>query len=150
MVRPCRRGLLALQAILIVGLLLTGCGCGLAHDWLWDKRKGHEPGRERGEAVVLGVEYSAGRGSGERKRLELRATVFGASVHFDRFIDVGHPDDLASFAGAIQGRSKATVSTKRNIERWAGFDLRWIAARGGLNSISMASPSNCAPYSSTS
>jgi signal transduction histidine kinase/ABC-type uncharacterized transport system substrate-binding protein len=124
-------GFSALQAILIVGLLLNRLRLRLAHDrlrtseegmslaasaaklrfWVWDI--------PRDEVRASESDWSSGNWRSAHP------------VHFDRFIDVVHPDDLASLRRAIQGALEGDGQYETEY-RVMGPDstVRWIAARG--------------------
>ena len=124
-------GFSALQAILIVGLLLNRLRPRLAHDrlrtseegmslaasaaklrfWVWDI--------PRDEVRASESDWNSGNWHSAHP------------VHFDRFIDVVHPDDLASLRRPIQGALEGDGQYETEY-RVMGPDLtvRWIAARG--------------------
>ena len=121
----------ALQAILIVGLLLNRL-------WL---RRAHDQLRASEEGMSLAASAAKLRfWVWDIPRDEVRASESDWSsgnwhsahpVHFDRFIDVVHPDDLASLRQAIQGALEGDGQYETEYRVMApDSTVRWIAARG--------------------
>ena len=121
----------ALQAILIIGLLLNRLRLRRAHDqlrtseeemslaaigaklrfWVWDI--------PRDEVRVSESDWSSGNWRSAHP------------VHFDRFIDVVHPDDRArlrqSISGALEGDGQYETEYRVMLP---DSTLRWVASRG--------------------
>ncbi len=121
----------ALQAILIVGLLLNRLRLRRAHDqlrtseegmslaaiaaklrfWVWDV--------PRDEVRASESDWSSGNWRSARP------------VHFDQFIDVVHPDDRASLHQAVRGALEGDGQYETEYRVMSpDSTVRWIAARG--------------------
>ena len=124
-------GFSALQAILIVGLLLNRLRLRRAHDqlrtseegmslaalaaklrfWVWDI--------PRDEVRASASDWSSGNWRSAHP------------VHFDRFIDVVHPDDRELLRQAIRGALEGDGQYETEYRVMApDSTVRWIAARG--------------------
>ena len=121
----------ALQAILIIGLLLN---------WL-RLRRAHDQLRTSEEGMSLAASAAKLRfWVWDIARDEVRASQSDWSsgnwhsahpVRFDRFIDVVHPDDLASLRHAIRGALEGDGEYETEYRVMASDStVRWIAARG--------------------
>ena len=121
----------ALQAILIVGLLLNRLRLRRAHDQLRTSEEGMS-------LAALAAKLRFWVWDIPRDQVRASASDWSSGnwhsvhpVHFDRFIDVVHPDDLASLRRAIQGALEGDGQYETEY-RVMGPDstVRWIAARG--------------------
>ena len=124
-------GLSGIGAILIAGLLLN---------WMW-LRRAHDRLRTSEEGMSLAASAAKLRfWVWDIPRDEVRASESDWSsgnwhsarpVHFDQFIDVVHPDDLASLRQAIRGALEGDGQYETEYRVMApDSTARWIAARG--------------------
>jgi len=131
----------ALQAILIVGLLLNRLRLRRAHDrlrtseegmslaalaarlrfWVWDI--------PRDEVRASASDWSSGNWQSAHP------------VHFDRFIDVVHPDDRGLLRKAVRGAIEGDGEYETEYRVTApDSTVRWIAARGRIEFDSNRKP----------
>ena len=126
-------GFSALQAILIVGLLLNRSRLRRAHDRLRTSEEGMSLA-----AIVAKLRFWVW----DIPRDEVRASESDWSsgnwhsahpVHFDQFIDVVHPDDRESLRRAVRGALEGDGQYETEYRVMSpDSTVRWIAARGRI------------------
>jgi len=131
----------ALQAILIIGLLLNRLRLQQAHDRLRTSEEGMSLA-----ALAAKLRFWVW----DIPRDEVRASASGWSsgnwhssppVHFDRFIDAVHPDDRELLREAVRGAIEGDGEYETEYRVTAqDSTVRWIAARGRIEFDSNGKP----------